>query len=223
MSVVLSARIAAVLNDRFPSNEIARGHFGQLLLDYVEANIGPPHLVAELETGEDGKWCSCIWEAMLYRHLRAQGYEPMGVTKPAGQNGPDFRIEHAGRTIWIEAVVPGPQGISGAYLQPLALGGEISLKTKPNDEIVLRLTSVIADKRLKLDNYREKGIIGANDCTVIAVNICRLLGGDPDGNGISQWPFSMEALFPIGPLVVPLRVCPGSYLYLTKSSDHEPD
>ena len=53
---------------------------------------------------------------MLYRHLRAQGYEPKGFAKRSGQHGPDFRVEHAGRTIWIEAVVPGPHGIPADYL-----------------------------------------------------------------------------------------------------------
>ena len=193
-----------MLDGRFPNNEIALSHFGQLLIEYVEADIGPPHLDEELETGDEGKLWSCIWEAMLYRHLRAQGYEPIGVTKRTGQHGPDFRVEHAGRTIWIEAVVPGPQGIPADYLESPVLGGEIRVKTKPNDERVVRCTSVIADKRLKLDKYRATGIIGANDCAVIAVNICRLSDSDSDGNGISQYPLSMEAVFPIGPLAVPL-------------------
>ena len=78
------------------------------------------------------------------------------------------------------------------------------MKTKPDDERVLRFTSAVADKRLKLDEYRAKGIVGANDCAVIAVNICRLSDWDPDGNGISQYPLSMEAVFPIGPLAVSL-------------------
>lgn len=39
---------------------------------------------------------------------------------------------------------------------------------------------------------------------MIAVNICRLSDWDPDGNGISQYPLSMEAVFPIGPLAVSL-------------------
>ena len=197
-------RIAAALERRFPNNKIAPSHFGQLLTEYVEANIGPPHLVDEVETGDEGKLCSCIWEAMLYRHLRAQGYEPQGVAKRSGQHGPDFRVEHAGRTIWIEAVVPGPHGIPADYLESPVPGGEIRVKTKPNDERVLRCTSAIADKRLKLDEYRAKGIVGANDCAVIAVNICRLSDWDPDGNGISQYPLSMEAVFPIGPLAVSL-------------------
>ena len=102
-------------------------------------------------------------------------------------------------------MVPGPQGIPADYLsEPPAVDGEIRSKTKPNDERVLRCTSTIRDKQLKFDEYRAKGIIGVGDCTVIAVNICRLSDLDTDGNGISRYPLSMEAVFPIGPLAVPI-------------------
>ena len=103
---------------------------------------------------------------MLYRHLRALCYEPKRYAKRAGQCGPDFRVEHAGRTIWIEAAVPGPQGIPTDYLESPLLNCESRVKAKPNDERVLRCTSVIADKRLKLEElteYRATGIVGAND------------------------------------------------------------
>ena len=198
-------RIAAVLKCRFPGSGPGQSHFHELLCEYVEAGIGPPHLVNEIESREEGKLLSCIWEAMLYRHLRKQGHNPIGVTKPAGQDGPDFRVDHEGLTIWIEAVMPSPEGIPADYLDPPVRGGEIRTRTKPDRERVLRCTSVIADKRLKLDQYRKIGVIGANDCTVIAVNICRLSDWDHDGNGISQYPLSMEAVFPIGPLAVPLE------------------
>lgn len=77
-------------------------------------------------------------------------------------------------------------------------------KTKPDVERVLRCASVIADKRKKFAQYRQKGIVWENDCTVIAVNICQLSDHDMDGNGISRYPLTMEALFPIGPLAVPI-------------------
>ncbi|MGH8537563.1 MAG: hypothetical protein ACREXM_14125 [Gammaproteobacteria bacterium] len=33
----------------------------------------------------------------------------------------------------------------------------------------------------------------------------------PEENGISQWPFAVEAVFPIGPLVVPVNVATGNF------------
>ena len=189
-------RIAAVLDGRFPNNEIALNHFGQLLIEYAEGDIGPPHLINELETGDEGKFWSCIWEAMLYRHLRGQDYKLIGVTKRTGQHGPDFRVEHAVQTIRIEAVVPAPHGIPAGYLESPVPARETRAKKKPDVERVLRCTSVIGDKRRKLDKYRAMGIIGANDCAVIAVNVCRLSDWDADGNGVSRYPLSMEAVFP---------------------------
>jgi hypothetical protein len=97
-------RIAAALERRFPNNKIAPPHFGQLLTEYVGANIGPPHLVDEVETGDEGKLCSYIWEAMLYRHLRAQGYEPQGVAKRSGQHESCVRLRRPRpATSWVSS------------------------------------------------------------------------------------------------------------------------
>jgi hypothetical protein len=68
----------------------------------------------------------------------------------------------------------------------------------------MRCTSVILDKLKKFEQYRKKGIIKPGECTVIAINICRLSDWDVDGNGISQYPLSIEAVFPVGPIAVPI-------------------
>lgn len=78
------------------------------------------------------------------------------------------------------------------------------MREKPDRERVLRCTSCISDKQKKFADYQTKGIVGPDDITVIAVNICRLSDWDIDGCGISQFPLSMEALFPIGPIAVPI-------------------
>jgi type I restriction enzyme S subunit len=140
---------------------------------------------------------------MLYRHLFALGYSLRNIVKSSGQHGPDFCFDHEGRTIWIEAVVPAPEGIPAEWLEPPRIG-ECRVKTMPPEQMLLRCTTAIDAKRNKLDEYRAKGIIAANDCTVVAVNICRLSDWDIDGNGISQLPLVMEAVFSIGPLDVPI-------------------
>jgi type I restriction enzyme S subunit len=194
-------RIAVILEQRFPNNQIAPAHFEELLGEYAESGLGPPHLITEIETGDEGKLWSCIWEAMLYRHLRLQGYNPKGTANSTGQHGPDFLVDDAGKAIWIEAVAPAPSGIPADYLEAPQPNGEIRVKKKPDIERVLRCTSTIADKRRQLAAYQAAGLIGATDCTVIAVNICRLSDWDFEGTGISQKPLSLEAVFPIGPLV----------------------
>ena len=196
-------RIAEAMQKRFPNPSGAPNHFGELLAQYAKSNLSPPHLVTEIETLDEGKIWSYLWEAMLYRHLSSTGYELRNSVTAAGQNGPDFCVKCQGRTIWIEATVPSPEGIAADWLEP-PCKGEIKVKTKPDQPRVLRCTSAIAAKQKKFAEYRAKGIIGASDCAVIAVNICRLSDWDVDGNGISQLPLVLEAVFPIGPLGVPI-------------------
>ncbi len=196
-------RIAAALQKRFPNNNVAPNHFGELLTQYAESGMSPPHLVGEIETVEEGKLWSYIWEAILYRHLRSMGYALRNSVTAAGQRGPDFCVDYQGRTIWIEATVPSPEGIPADWLEP-PCKGEFHVKTKPDQPRVLRCTSAIDAKQKKFAEYRTKGIVGASDCTVIAVNICRLSDWDFEGTGISQLPLVMEAVFPIGPLGVPI-------------------
>ena len=196
-------RIAVALQKLFPNNNVAPNHFGELLTQYAESGLSPPHLVAEIETGDEGKLWSYLWEAMLYRHLRSMGYALRNSVRAAGQHGPDFCVDHQGRTIWIEATVPSPEGIPVDWLEP-PRKDKYRLKTKPDQQRVLRCTSAIVAKQKKFAEYRTKGIVGANDCMVIAVNICRLSDWDFDGNGISQLPLMMEAVFHIGPLGFPI-------------------
>jgi type I restriction enzyme S subunit len=55
-----------------------------------------------------------------------------------------------------------------------------------------------------LESYAEKKIIASADCTVIAVNGSRLSDFAVGDLGISQLPFAVEAVFPIGPLAIPI-------------------
>ena len=196
-------RIEAFLRWKFPNNRIAPQHYAELLVPYAESGLCPPHMLSELETRDEGKFWSCLWEGMLYRHFLSLGFAPRNYSKPSGQHGPDFCLDHHGKTIWVEAIVPSPEGIPADYLAPPVMG-EIRVRSKPDHQRVLRCTSAIADKKNKFAEYVRKGVVGSGDCTVIAVNICRLSDWDIDGNGISQLPLAMEAVFPVGPLGVPI-------------------
>lgn len=196
-----SERIIAVLQTKFPRNEVAPKHYSELLVPYAESGLAPPHMISELETRDDGKFWSNVWEAMLYGHFKKLGFEPKNYSQPSGQNGPDFCLDCQGRTLWVEAIVPSPEGIPADYLAP-PVSGEIRVRTKPDRERVLRCTAAITDKKNKFAEYVSKGIVHADDYAVIALNICRLSDWDVDGAGISQLPLSMEAVFPVGPLAV---------------------
>jgi hypothetical protein len=118
--------------------------FVEQLTAYAGSGFSPPNLIAELETGDEGKLWSCVWEATLYRHLCLIGYKLRNPVRKKGQNGPDFCIEREGRTIWIEATVPSPEGIPAEYLA-LPRKGEYLWKKKPDEPRVLRCTSAISE------------------------------------------------------------------------------
>jgi hypothetical protein len=198
------ASLADFLATRFPNNDVAPGHFGELLTDYASSGLAPPHLLQEVTSDDDGKLWAHVWEAMLYRHLSALGFEfRKDRRRKSGQLGPDFGIVHDGKTTWIEAVTPSPEGIPQDYLEP-PRRGECKARTKPHEAMLLRWTAVLKDKRDKLEHYAQMNIIASTDCAVVAVNSCRLSDWATDDVGISQLPFAVEAVFPIGPLAVPV-------------------
>jgi hypothetical protein len=180
------------------------GHLSELLSTYKDSGLVPPNLVGEITSGDDGKLWAHVWEALLYRDLVACGYEiRRDRVRKSGQHGPDFGIVHDGQTIWIEAITPSPEGIPQEWLDP-PKRGECKVRTKPHEQMLLRWTSALKDKRDKLKCYVEKNIIAPTDCTVIAVNSCRLSEFATDDLGISQLPFAIEAVFPVGPIAVPI-------------------
>jgi hypothetical protein len=197
--------ITDFLRQRFPDPELS-DHYIELIREYLESGLAPPNIAAEITVGDRGLYAH-IWEAMLYRHLRSRGFAfRQGNVRKAGQRGPDFGIVHQEQTIWIEAIVASPEGIPADYLRPPAVG-EFKAGSFPHEEILLRWTSALRDKRAKLQSYVEDAVIANTECTVIAINGCRTTGLGYD-NGITQLPFAVEAVFPVGPLAV--RVDPNS-------------
>jgi hypothetical protein len=197
-------KISRELARRFPQQDEYRCHFDDLLSNFASSGLADSHFIGEVTCGDDGKFWSRAWEAMLYRHLVTLRFEfrKVSVTK-SGQPGPDFGLIHEGHTIWIEAVTPEPKNIPPDWLEPPKLG-EVKRGRKPHEAMLVRWTSVLYDKRDKIRSYVEKAIIAPTDCTVIAVNSCRLYDFAVNDLGISGWPFAAEAVFPLGPLAVPI-------------------
>jgi hypothetical protein len=184
-------RLTRALLRRIPNGPRLRAHYrDDLLLPYFESGFAPPSLIEEIESDDEHKVWSFAWEAILFSRLRADGYHLRPTSKASGQQGPDFRIEHHDKTIWIEATVPEPIGIPTDTLEV------------PHEQMLLRCTNAVLTKRNKIEGHISKGIIGPNDCTVIAISTAQLSRWDIDGNGISQLPMIVEAVFPVGPLAV---------------------
>jgi hypothetical protein len=198
--------ITKILAARFPGNDYYEHDLGKLLSTYQESGLASPHLVEEIASGEDGKLWARVWEAMLYHHLLSIGFTPRTASiKKSGESGPDFCVVYQEQTIWIEAVTPSPEGIPSNYLKP-PKRGEVEFKPVLDDEPLLRWTAVLRDKRKKLESYKKRGIIGDKDCTIIAVNSCRLYDWKPNDLGISRLPFAVEAVFPIGRIAFPITL-----------------
>lgn len=196
--------LASFLKQRFPENTVMSDHVVGLLDDYERSGLAPPHMLEEVTSGEEGKLWAHIWEAMLYRHLSERGFEfRESRVRKSGQLGPDFGILRSGHTVWIEAVVPAPAGILAEWLEPPRIG-EFRPRSMPHEAMLLRWTSAIKDKRDKIATYIERGIVLSGDAVAIAVNSCRLADFVADDHGISQLPFAVEAVFPIGHLGIPI-------------------
>jgi hypothetical protein len=198
-----AASIRTEVARRFPDAGSWRFHWEGLLLDYGNSGFAPPNLVSEVVSGKDHKFWAHVWEAMLFRHLTNLGVSLRGCVTKKGQRGPDFCFEHGGRTICIEAVMPEPERIPNEWLAP-PRRGEIKLRIMPHEPMLLRWTSVLKKKRAALETYVESKTIANADCTIIAVNCSRLSDFAMDDLGISQLPFAVEAVFPIGPLGIPI-------------------
>ncbi|MDK4724985.1 hypothetical protein [Rhizobium phaseoli] len=122
--------------------------------------------------------------------------------------GPDFRIDLAGRRIWVEVITPTPSNVPAAWVAP----PNNTVRDFPHEEILLRWTAAIKQKAEVLlgnapstSGYLENGVVAAQDCYVIAVNGRLLRGYDGAFDaliGISQFPFAVEATLAVGPLQV---------------------
>jgi hypothetical protein len=150
------SRISISLSKYFPRNEYYRRHLGTLLTTYADSGLASRHIINEVETGDAGKLWARVWEAMLYDHLRRLGFQFLksGMTK-VGEHGPDFCIAYQDRIIWIEAVVPAPEGIPTTYLEP-PQKGEVTFRAILDEEPLLRWTAVLRDKRKKLESYKKR-------------------------------------------------------------------
>lgn len=171
------------------------GYARALWADYQTLDIADlAHFVAEFTSGNDEKFWQRMWEMQLASRLLRLGH----VTKSPAY-GPDFRIEHGGRVVWIEAISPSPQGLPEEWRSFPALGIVKSFDT-PNTEILLKWTAALKEKRAKFAGYERAGITGEQDACVIAINGAQLTTFWQADCGVSQLPWAVETVFPIGPL-----------------------
>lgn len=218
-------RIAASLLSRFPGTgrpATIRESLAEVCIKFIQSGLADPKFEAELTGRSETAFWSCMSEALVFRSLNGKSF----ADRRAVGIGPDFLLEINGRRVWLEVICPTPSGIPTSWL-------EIQLDTAtsmPHEEILLRWTSAIKEKTEKLvgsrdgtkDGYLQTGIVGQKDIYVVVVNGCRLRHGPfPALTGISQLPYAVEAVFPIGPYQV--RIDKGTREAIETGHSHRPE
>lgn len=133
-----------------------------------------------------------FWEMYLGVTLTKKGFK---LTNQ-GDTGPEFYFMVGEKKVWVEAVAPGPGDGQDAVREPEGKDGDLTEEMRKR--IILRYTHALRDKLNKYNEAVKKGIIGVNDCYVIAVN-CRAIPGASLGFTL---PYYLNAYIGAGDLVV---------------------
>jgi type I restriction enzyme S subunit len=189
--------VLAFLDSQYPEAPDFKASLVSLWQKYLALGLPNAHFVSEFTSGKKEIGLQRAWEMMLARHLDAQGHHLTTADK-----GPDFRFEHQGLTVWVEAVSPLPMNVPGHWLEH-PKPDEFKVGDVPHTEVLLRWTAAIKAKWEKLEKYREKKIVGDKDAYVIAVNGCQL-GAFALNHGVSRYPYAVEAVYALGPVAIPI-------------------
>lgn len=198
--------IEELLSERYPKDgrpKVIRNEIARACIEFVNSGLADQNFTKELCSGSNRGFWSRVSEALLAVKLKSMG---LTVESSSG-GGPDFLVRKNERRIWIEVICPEPVGIPSDWLNQ-KMGTAVSF---PHEQILLRWTAAIKEKAEKLlgsfngkvKGYLEKGIVTLDDSYVIAVNGRQLRNGPfPKLNGISQFPFAVEAVFAVGPFQI---------------------
>jgi len=196
--------LAQCLELRYPGEGLSRDYrleLQRVCAAFLSSGLADSKFEAELTGQSDAKFWSCVSEALVYDRIK-------DIARPARAivgEGPDFLLTDGHRRVWLEVVCPEPIGLPQDWLEIQAN----HVGTVPHDAILLRWTSAIKDKTDKLvgsvdgrvRGYLKTGLVTKDDVYVIAVNGSRLRHGPFAAlYGISQFPYAVEAAFPVGPL-----------------------
>lgn len=187
------ARVRAFLAEHFKNRPPSHAELTGLWETYARLGLPNEDFVAEFINGKPASLAQRTWELLLAQHLHDQGHELTCVG-----DGPDLCLEHDGVRIWIEAVCPEPKNVPADWLEE-PKPGAAKVGTFPHEQILLRWTTAFDAKVSKLKTYLERKIVLPTDSYIIAINGCQL-GWTPGARGITQMPFGVETVFPVGPL-----------------------
>lgn len=133
------------------------------------------------------------WELYLGSTFLKRGYALEKV-----KQGPDFKIVKDGKHAHVEAVAP--RAGSGPDKVPDMMHGQVV--SVPEDQMILRLTTALSDKKVTYEEYLKKGILKDTDPFVIAINRSSVMHPD------TLMPLVIKCLFGVGDLVLKIPINP---------------
>ncbi len=181
-------------------------YYVALCREFTATGLGDRNFLKELLGGDDRQFAQRVWEMVLFKVLKLNGHQAQTIIP-----GPDFSIVIGPQKVWVEAIVPNPANIPSDWLES-AKPGAPNCRTVPFNEVLLRWTSALNEKWMKLEGpvnwatgvheiekgYRSKGIVADSDAYVIAIDGSQL-SALPMFEGASRLPYPVEVVFPIGP------------------------
>ncbi|MGR3304047.1 MAG: hypothetical protein ACUZ8I_16305 [Candidatus Scalindua sp.] len=145
----------------------------------------------EVEFNKEESFSQRYSEMKIASDLIENGY----LLEKKSTKGPDFLIKYKNLNIWIEVIAPK----KGSYQ---ILNSDESLDRPKlattellnEDELILKISSAIYDKKKIYDEYIKKGIVSQDDCKIIAINTSELFNDiyNPD-----RIPYVVIALYGI--------------------------
>ncbi len=206
-------RVENYLAGKFAGNLRAIDGLVELYRQYAAWDLKDANFEQEFADGRDEHFYPYLWEMLLARHLK-----DIGLDISSANEGPDFKIDYQGQTIWVEAICPSPAGLPAEWLESCP-PGEVWVGNFPHEQILLRWTAALKEKKEKLTGrierkhvsgeqilkpgYLARGVVGEDEPYVVAISACQL---GPSSlylhNSISQLPFAVEAAFPVGPIEI---------------------
>jgi hypothetical protein len=141
-----------------------------------------------------------FWEMYLGVTLLDHGFK----LHRNGHEGPEYYAIVDSRRMWFEAIAPGggdgPDRVP--ELEPANSPGEIRAGYVPTEQIILRYTNALAEKRDRYNDALSKEIVSPDDYYVLALNCSGIpharFGGSP--------PYFLQAFLPIGPITITVDV-----------------
>ncbi len=155
------SQVEDFLKERFPNNLELTSCLIDLHRRYAEWGLKDRNFDQVFTDGKDEHFFSYLWEMLLASHFKS-----IGLDISSANEGPDFKMDRSGQTIWVEAICPAPTGLPDDWLRE-ARAGEIRVRNVPHEAMLLRWTSALKEKKEKLAGWRErKSIVGPNGAIV---------------------------------------------------------